>query len=61
MTTTEILEKIREVVSQHVGDELDLLEELCSEAEGWEMRARELEDERDAADAADRFDEESGD
>jgi hypothetical protein len=44
VTTKEILNEIRRLLGRHVGSEKELLEELCAESEGWEMRLDELED-----------------
>jgi hypothetical protein len=45
MTTKKICNEIMNIVSQHTGDERDLLEELESIAEGWKMRLEELDEE----------------
>lgn len=42
MTTEEVLAKIREAIGKHDGDEMELLEELEAEYEGWRMRLQEL-------------------
>jgi hypothetical protein len=42
LTTKQVLEQIRFLMAQHNGSELELLEELLAEAEGWEMRWQEL-------------------
>ena len=47
MTTKEVLEEIRRVMSRHKGSERDLYEELVTEAEGWEMRLQELDAEEE--------------
>jgi hypothetical protein len=42
MTTEQVIAAIREAVGQHEGDEMELLEELEAEYEGWQMRLQEL-------------------
>lgn len=43
-TAKQILEQVREIVSQSTCDEKELYEELMAEAEGWKMRLEELEE-----------------
>lgn len=43
MTVTEMLDKIRKIVSETDGDEKDVMEALVVEAEGWRLRLQELE------------------
>ncbi len=47
MTTEEVIAEVRRVMSKHQGSEKDLLNALCTEADGWEMRLDELDDEND--------------
>lgn len=42
MTTNQVLDKVREAISNHEGDERELYEQLDAEAEGWRMRLEEL-------------------
>jgi hypothetical protein len=50
MTTKQVIAEIRKVMAKHKGSERDLYEQLCAEAEGWEMRLQEL-DEEESEDA----------
>ena len=43
MNTQAVLKAVRDAISQHTGDEKELLEELDAEAEGWSMRLEEIE------------------
>lgn len=45
MNTKQVVEKVRDVIAEHDGDERELLEALDAEAEGWRMRLQELESE----------------
>lgn len=45
MSTDQIIEKLRELLCQHTGDERELMEALDSEAECWRMRLHELQEE----------------
>lgn len=45
MTAKEIVNEIRRLLGKHRGTERDLYEALCSEAEGWNERLTELENE----------------
>lgn len=47
MTTDEMLTEIRRVIARCDAGEKDTYEALCAEAEGWEMRLREFEDEEE--------------
>lgn len=42
MTTKEIIEKLRDMISNCSDSETTLLIELISEADGWQMRLDEL-------------------
>lgn len=53
MTTKQVLEGIRQLISRHIGSERELYEELMSEAEGWNMRLEELEARADSEDDED--------
>lgn len=44
MNTAEIIEAIRDLLGKHRGDERELMDALDSEAEGWRMRLRELQE-----------------
>jgi hypothetical protein len=44
MTTEQVIEELRRLVSRHRGDEADLLDALLSEADGWRMRRDELQE-----------------
>jgi len=43
MSTDQVIEKVRDAISNHTGSERELYNELMSEAAGWEMRLQELE------------------
>jgi hypothetical protein len=45
MTTKEVVNEVRRIISKHDGSEGDLLEALMTESEGWKMRLEELEEE----------------
>jgi hypothetical protein len=42
-----LLDKIRKAMAECNAPELEMLEALVSEADGWEMRLEELEEEED--------------
>lgn len=41
----EMLEKVRKAISECKAPEKDMYEELVAEAEGWNMRLQEIEEE----------------
>jgi hypothetical protein len=47
MTIEQMLDQIRSVMAKCKAPEKEVYEALCCEAEGWEMRLRELEDGED--------------
>ncbi len=49
MTAKQILAEIRKLIVRHDRSESEktLYEELCAEAEGWEMRYQEIEEEEE--------------
>lgn len=42
LSIEDILDGMRVLISRYKGDEQELLEELLTEAEGWEMRYEEI-------------------
>jgi hypothetical protein len=43
MTTERVLIAVRTAIASHEGDEKELYQALCEEADTWEMRLHELE------------------
>ncbi len=56
MTTTQVLDIVRNAVKQHTGDEQELLDALCEMSEDWHAKLDELLDDEDDEDDVDDFD-----